>query len=93
MSKERTLYVITGIDGAYLYNVTQSKPGRWMPDMHDSAHLERESGKGGIVTAEYGRDPERAKTFQSRKLAEAYMKKYPVLRFCSIMNKREKENK
>lgn len=92
MSKERTLYVITGIDGAYLYKVTQSKSGVWLPDLHNSAHLERESGKGGIITAEYGRDPEKAKTFQSRKLAENYMKKYPVLRFCSIMNKRNKDN-
>lgn len=83
----RTLYIMQNIDGAYLYTVTEKKPGQWYPDSRCGARLEREPGKGNIITAEYGRDIEKAKTFQSRKLAEDYQKNHPVLRFCTIFKK------
>lgn len=82
--KARTMYVICGIDGTYLYQVVETKYGVFVPDNHGGAKVHRKAGKGNDVTAEYGRDPAKAKYFQNKDLAREYMKKYPVLRFCSI---------
>lgn len=85
----KTVYVILGIDHAYLYRVTETRQGRWMPDQRDGAYLEREKGKGNIITAEYGPDPDKARKFASQKLAWEYIAKYPVLRFCSVFKHKE----
>lgn len=84
MNKARTMYVICGIDGAYLYTVTETKYGEFIPDNHGGAKVHRKAGKGSDITAEYGRDPKKAKYFQNKDLAMECMKKYSVLRFCSV---------
>ena len=83
-SKARTMYVICGIDGTYLYQVIETKYGVFMPDNHGGAKVHRKAGKGNDITAEYGRDLKKAKLFSEQKLAANFLNKYPVLRFCSI---------
>lgn len=83
-TKARTMYVICGIDGTYLYQVVETKYGIFIPDNHGGAKVHRKAGKGNDVTAEYGRDLKKAKLFQNKELAANFLNKYPVLRFCSI---------
>lgn len=85
----KTVYVICGMHGAYLYRITKTHQGRWMPDLKDSAYLEREKGEGNMITAEYGPDSEKARKFASRTLAMEYMEKHPVLRFCTVFKFKE----
>lgn len=87
MEKARTMYCLCGIDGKYLYTVTETRVGSFEPDHHNGAYLERSPGKGKQITALYGPDAEKAKLFQSRALAQEYMDKYSVLRFCSIFKR------
>lgn len=84
ISKAKTMYVICGIDGTYLYQVVETKYGLFIPDNHGGAKVHRKAGKGNDVTAEYGRDLKKAKLFQNKELAANFLNKYPVLRFCSI---------
>lgn len=84
MDRARTMYFLCGIDGKYLYNVSETRVGSFEPDHHNGAYLERSPGKGKQITALYGPDLLKAKLFQSRDKAEFYMHRYSVLRFCSV---------
>lgn len=85
MEKARTMYCLCGIDGKYLYEVVSERIGNFMPDQHNGAYLERSPGKGKQITAIYGPDFKQAKLWQSRDQALLFMKRYSVLRFCSIV--------